>query len=52
MLVTVSFTIPHGTCSSTTVGRPQLPTPDLTKSVKLAALQLLPNYKSHEALQD
>ncbi|CAI9573710.1 unnamed protein product [Staurois parvus] len=29
MLVTVSFAMPHGTCSATTAGGPQLPTPVL-----------------------
>ncbi|CAI9619246.1 unnamed protein product, partial [Staurois parvus] len=39
--------------SSTTAGGPQsLRNQPLKQGCKLAALQLLPNYKSHEALQD
>ncbi|CAI9600652.1 unnamed protein product [Staurois parvus] len=49
MLVTVSFAMPHGTCSSTTARGPQLPTPALMQGWATVALQLLVNYKSHHA---
>ncbi|CAI9592911.1 unnamed protein product [Staurois parvus] len=50
MLVTVSHAMPHGTCSFAKSWGRQFDTCGLDhRGVKLAALQLLRNYKSHHA---